>query len=133
MAKKRIGPQTKLEWQKSQWYLSNKEKSLESSRKNKQRDIEWFKETKFNDIQAGCSICGLKTNNPDDYDYHHRLDEIKLLSVADMLGRKGREMVIAEKKKCDIVCKSCHRDYHDSLGNSHQKRDLKTGRFIKDE
>ena len=67
----------------------------------------------------------------DDYDYHHRPDEVKISSVADMLGTYGRPKVIAEMKKCDIVCKECHRDIHDNLGNPHQARNPKTGRFMK--
>ena len=116
MAKKKIGPRTRAQWQRDQWYIKNRDLSKQRAMEHKHRDIEWFKETKFNDIQCGCSICGIKTNNPDDYDYHHRPDEIKISSVADMLG---------------IVCKECHRNIHDNLGNPHQSRNPKTGRFMK--
>ena len=131
MAKKKIGPRTRAQWQRDQWYIKNRDLSKQRAMEHKHRDIEWFKETKFNDIQCGCSICGIKTNNPDDYDYHHRPDEIKISSVADMLGTYGRPKVIAEMKKCDIVCKECHRNIHDNLGNPHQARNPKTGRFMK--
>ena len=35
------------------------------------------------------SICGLKTNNSDDYDYHHRTSSTKIASLADMVRIQG--------------------------------------------
>lgn len=114
-----------------EWYLKNKKITIQRSMKYKHDNQVWFKETKFNDIQCGCSRCGVKTGNPDDYDYHHVDPNTKILAVSDMLGTYGRPKVIAEMKKCDIICKKCHYDIHDNLGNSHQSRDPKTGRFMK--
>jgi len=116
---------------KKRFYLKNKQLTKDRALASKRRTQDWFKEMKLKDIQCGCTVCGVKTGNPDDYDYHHRPDEVKISSVADMLGTYGRPKVIAEMKKCDIVCKECHRDIHDNLGNPHQSRDPKTGRFMK--
>ena len=113
---------------KRQWYLRNKEKSLESARKNKQRDIEWFKSIKRTKC---CAVCG--ETKFELLDFHHIDPSTKVASVADILGRKGRNKVIEEMNKCRVLCKKCHTDHHDSLGNSHQKRDPKTGKFINDE
>ena len=93
-------------------YLRNikitKIRALESKRRTQER----FKKKKFNDIQCGCSVCGLKTNNPDNYDYHHRDPSTKIASIADMVGRGSWQSILDEAKKCDIVCKSCHADIH---------------------
>ena len=86
----------------------------------------WFKQTKLKDIQCGCSVCAIKTGNPDNYDYHHRDPSTKILAVADMLGTYGRPKVIAEMAKCVIVCRPCHAKYHPNTN-----RCPTTGRFTK--
>ena len=93
-------------------YLRNIKITKERALASKRRTQNWFKEMKFNDIQCGCSVCGLKTNNPNDYDYHHRDPSTKISSIADMVGRGSRQQILDEAKKCDIVCKSCHADIH---------------------
>ena len=121
---------------KAAWYQKNKQLTKDSALGSKRRTQDWFKEIKLNDIQCGCSICGVKTGNPDDYDYHHRKDSTKILCVADMLSTYGRKKTLAEMKKCDIVCKKCHIKIHHQSNhphhyNRHRLRDPKTGRFIK--
>ena len=93
-------------------YLRNRLKVKSSALASKRRTQDWFKEMKFNDIQSGCFVCSLKTNNPDDYDYHHRDPSTKISSLADMVGTRSRQTILDEAKKCDIVCKSCHADIH---------------------
>jgi len=93
-------------------YLRNIKITKIRALESKRRTQDWFKEIKLNDIQSGCSICRLKTNNPDNYDYHHRDPSTKIASIADMVGRGSRQQILNEKTKCDIVCKSCHADIH---------------------
>ena len=97
---------------KRQWYLRNKQLTKDRALASKRRTQEFFKETKLNHIQLGCSVCGLKTNNPDNYDYHHRDPSTKISSVADMVGRGSRQDILNEIQKCDVICKSCHSDIH---------------------
>ena len=97
---------------KARWYQKNKQLTKDRALASKRRTQDWFKENKFNDVQSGCFICGLKTNNPDDYDYHHRDPSTKIASISDMVGRGSRQQILNERSKCDIVCKSCHADIH---------------------
>tara|TARA_B100001778_G_scaffold299827_1_gene274889 strand:- start:332 stop:685 length:354 start_codon:yes stop_codon:yes gene_type:complete len=97
---------------KARWYQKNKQLTKDRALGSKKRTQDWFKKMKFADIQCGCSICGLKTNNSDDYDYHHRDSSTKITSLADMVGRGSRQAILDEAKKCDIVCKSCHSNIH---------------------
>ena len=97
---------------KARWYQKNKKLTKDRSLASKRRTQDWFKAMKFKDIQSGCSICKLKTNNPNDYDYHHRDPSSKIASLADMVGRGSRQSILDEAKKCDIVCKSCHATIH---------------------
>ena len=94
------------------FYLRNLEITKQRALASKRRTQKFFKAKKLNDIQSGCFVCGLKTNNPDNYDYHHREPSTKISSVADMVGRGSRQAILDEIKKCDIVCKSCHANIH---------------------
>ena len=93
-------------------YLRNLKITKQRALASKRRTQKFFKAKKLNDIQSGCSVCGLKTNNPHNYDYHHRKSSTKISSVADMVGRGSRQAILDEIKKCDIVCKSCHANIH---------------------
>ena len=97
---------------KAKWYRENPQLTKDRALASKKRTQDWFKAKKFKDIQSGCSICGLTTNNSDDYDYHHRDPSTKIASLADMVGRGSRQAILDEAKKCDIVCKSCHSNIH---------------------
>ena len=97
---------------KARWYQKNKQLTKDRALASKRRTQEFFKETKLNDIQSGCFVCGLKTGNPDNYDYHHIDPTTKVATIADMVGRGSRQAILDEKAKCKIVCKSCHADIH---------------------
>jgi len=97
---------------KAKWYRENPQLTKDRALASKRRTQNWFKGIKFNDIQSGCFVCSLKTNNPDDYDYHHKDPSTKISSLADMVGTRSRQAILDERKKCDIVCKSCHADIH---------------------
>ena len=97
---------------KARWYQKNKQLTKDRALASKRRTQKRFKEMKLNDIQSGCLVCGLKTNNPDDYDYHHRDHTTKVASLADMVGRGSWQSILDEAVKCDIVCKSCHANIH---------------------
>jgi hypothetical protein len=57
--------------------------------------------------QVGCMDCGYN-DIADVLEFDHRPDEVKLFEVgkADLYGW---EMILAEIKKCDVVCANCHR------------------------
>ena len=97
---------------KAKWYRENLQLTKDRALRSKRRTQNSFKAMKLNDIKCGCLVCGIKTDNPDDYDYHHRDPKTKIASIADMVGRGSRQAIINEKSKCDIVCKSCHKKIH---------------------
>ena len=97
---------------KKRFYLKNTQLTKDRALESKRRTQDWFKEMKLKDIQFGCTVCGVKTGNPDDYDYHHGDPSTKIASIADMVGRGSRQSILNEKAKCDIVCKSCHANIH---------------------
>jgi predicted HNH restriction endonuclease len=65
-------------------------------------------------LGSKCSICGLKTEIYDVYDFHHKNPKEKEKSIRELLGGKW---IIIEKelKKCSLVCSNCHRTLHSRL------------------
>ena len=106
------GPRTRQQWQRDVWYQNNTQLTKDRALGSKRRTQNSFKEMKLNDIKGGCSICGIKTGNPNDYDYHHRDPKTKVASLSDMVGRGSWQSILNEAAKCDIVCKSCHAKIH---------------------
>ena len=56
-----------------------------------------------------CADCGLRFPS---YvmQFDHRDPSDKNYTVTRMIGRAGREKILEEAAKCDIVCANCHRD-----------------------
>tara|TARA_B100000941_G_C28083025_1_gene339717 strand:+ start:147 stop:482 length:336 start_codon:yes stop_codon:yes gene_type:complete len=95
-------------------YLKHKKKVITKSMAYKHNNQKWFKEEKLKDVMKGCVDCGCTGNMSTltEFDYHHIYPQTKILAVSDMLGTFGRPKVIAEMKKCELLCKPCHRKYH---------------------
>lgn len=45
-------------------------------------------------------------------DFHHRDPDEKDLEVSMTLGRWGKERILKEIDKCDVICAKCHRILH---------------------
>lgn len=89
---------------KRDWYKRNKAKVAETSRQQRARNREWLNEQK----SVPCQDCKL-TWPPYVMEYHHRIDEEKLDSVGNLLMNAGRQRVLDEIAKCDLLCSNCHR------------------------
>jgi predicted Zn-ribbon and HTH transcriptional regulator len=58
--------------------------------------------------QAPCRDCGRRFP-PCAMDFDHRDPAAKVKTVTRMIGRAGTARILAEVRKCDIVCANCHR------------------------
>lgn len=64
-----------------------------------------------------CAICGYSKCIAA-LDFHHRDAETKYqhngkpIGIGEMLSRCSKNKVIAEAKKCDLICANCHRELH---------------------
>jgi len=77
---------------------------------NKRELRRWFKEYKKT---LCCSEC--PENHPACLDFHHREKDDKLFTVSYMVGRGySKARVLAEIKKCIVLCANCHRKLHDT-------------------
>lgn len=57
----------------------------------------------------GCKICG--ENEPVALDFHHTDPSQKDTEVPKLLGY-GRKKLLAEIRKCVVLCSNCHRKHH---------------------
>jgi hypothetical protein len=58
--------------------------------------------------EHGCAICGRKDGG---LDFHHIDPKTKTAPVAS-LSRYSMTKILAELKKCRVLCNGCHRDIH---------------------
>jgi hypothetical protein len=88
------------------WYGENKAAQLERVKARKAKTKAWFNEWKKT---LKCSRCPEK--DPDCLDFHHRDEAEKDRSISKMAGF-SKEAILAEAKKCDVLCSNCHRKHH---------------------
>ena len=65
-----------------------------------------------------CADCGRRFA-PCAMDFDHREPTGKVSGVTRMIGRAGKDRILAEVAKCDIVCANCHR------ARTHSRRTMK--------
>jgi hypothetical protein len=88
---------------------------------DKQRKKQQYQKSKeqiaqyISDIKAsGCICCGETTKCC--LDFHHLCREDKDAAIAKMATKKlAPRRIIAEIKKCVVVCSNCHRKIHNGL------------------
>lgn len=85
-------------------YHKNKTLVRQRSKEQRKRNYAWLCEQK----SAPCVDCNL-TWPPYVMEYHHRDPTEKLGAVATLLINAGRQRVIDEIAKCDLLCSNCHR------------------------
>ena len=74
---------------------------------------EWFAEYKMN---CECVECG-DLRWPV-LDFHHRDPKTKIDSVARMVQyNRGKDAILKEIAKCDVLCSNCHRIHHWMMKN----------------
>lgn len=83
-----------------------------SLQKRRARLIQWFKEYKSN---LSCQKCG--EDHPACIVFHHRNPKTKQFQISSAVGRAfGKNTILAEIEKCDVLCANCHAKVHWKAG-----------------
>lgn len=93
-----------------QWLKEHPKKSKKWIARANERRREtriWFNEYKKT---LRCCICG--ESHPGVLDFHHKDPIEKDKTVSDAVVQWGRERILKEVAKCDILCANCHRKLH---------------------
>jgi hypothetical protein len=64
-----------------------------------------------------CQICGYNRDCPAAYDFHHRDPDTKKFDIGSRGLLRRLDELIAEAKKCVLLCCRCHREVHAGLHN----------------
>lgn len=91
----------------SEYYRRNKQTYLNKQRLRKADWKEWYKEYKST---LRCIKCG--ESHPGCLDFHHRDPSTKEYSISVSGPSLGRDKLLIEIAKCDILCVNCHRKLH---------------------
>lgn len=89
------------------WRLANRDRTNEITRTARRKRIELLQELKSS---IGCP-CGER--RPAALDFHHRDGATKEGNIGMEASRWNMERLLAELKKCDVICANCHRVHHD--------------------
>ncbi len=87
---------------------SDKEKQKAFQAKWRRQKSRKFREILWKVKDVPCMDCEIKYP-PYVMDFDHRDGEIKIAGVGRLASNAGIEKILAEIKKCDIVCANCHR------------------------
>ena len=96
---------------KREWNRRNKKSRSEYKKK-------WLLKLKVKLIQdkgGKCQKCGVEYDGTNSciFDFHHRNPEEKDFNLnLAYLNRHGKDIVIKEAEKCDLLCSNCHRLEH---------------------
>ena len=77
------------------------------NKKRRLKDLEWLAEIKS---KLFCKEC--KEDRWWLLDFHHRNPNEKDGNISDFIKSKGKEKVLEEIEKCEVLCSNCHRDLH---------------------
>src|SRR6185503_17863347 len=86
-----------------EWSRKNPEKRRAGRRRNSRARQEWLESLKC----GPCTDCG-HLYPPECMDFDH-VAGTKVASASRLLRTASKARVIAEVKKCDLVCANCHR------------------------
>jgi hypothetical protein len=93
---------------RKKYYLANKEIIIGKQRNKRRQCQEWVRQFKDK-----CKTCG--ETHPACLDFHHVGD--KEAGIANMIHTRNitddlKIKIIAEIKKCEVLCSNCHRKVH---------------------
>ena len=88
-------------------YLKHKAVVVERSKQTRLANREWFEALK----RSPCVECS-GSFHPIQMDFHHRNGEEKLFPLGNSISKYGRDRILAEIAKCDLLCANCHRLRH---------------------
>ena len=86
-----------------QYYSRNRQTEIDRVKARQRATLEFLRELR----KVPCLDCG-GTFLPHQMDFDHRDPSTKSFQVTDSGLLKGRERLLAEIAKCDIVCANCH-------------------------
>ncbi len=90
------------------WYKANRDKRIKQVADRKKKLSEWLRDYKRS---LSCKQCGF--SHPAALDFHHRDPSSKKEIMAGIAWRGwGKERILEEASKCDILCSNCHRILH---------------------
>ena len=91
-----------------QYYHKNRRQQIDRVIARRKRLFKWLRKIKRT---QGCRFC--EEADPICLDFHHRLPTSKEATIPALIRRgAGRQTLIAEIQKCDVVCANCHRKLH---------------------
>jgi hypothetical protein len=89
-------------------YQNHKEPYLIRAKNQRKEIRDWFKEFKRS---LKCARC--PENHPACLDFHHRDSSKKDMSIRQAVNQGwGKKRILAEIRKCEILCSNCHRKEH---------------------
>lgn len=81
-----------------------------------QRKARRERKRKLVDLLGGsCQLCGYCKDSPRSYTFHHRDPATKAFSISDRGLLRRWEELLAEVRKCVLLCSRCHTEVHDGL------------------
>jgi hypothetical protein len=90
------------------WNETNRPARRAITKARKYEIMEWLRDYKSG---LSCMSCGF--SHPAALDFHHRDPEQKEFDISTSPQRgMGRERILKEIAKCDILCANCHRILH---------------------
>jgi hypothetical protein len=94
--------------QDQRWHYRNREWNTERSLQRRAEIRAWANEIK---ATAGCARC--PEDDPACLDFHHVDEDEKEQQVTTMISYGyGRDKILDEMAKCEILCANCHRKEH---------------------
>lgn len=94
--------------QDQRWHYKNREWNTERSLQRRAAIRAWANEIK---ATAGCARC--PEDDPACLDFHHVDEDEKEETVTTMISYGyGRDKLLGEMAKCEVICANCHRKEH---------------------
>ena len=100
------------EWQRDNRKAEGPEIVARRAQAHREKKARWFADIK---MESGCVECGYK-KHPAALDFHHRDPATKLFSLGSKVHSYGKERIIEEIEKCDVLCANCHRSVYGNRG-----------------
>ena len=105
--KHRLAHREQLRESSRKYKLTHRNEINACTRKRLARYRKWLQSIK---VASGCKFCGEK--HPSCLDFHHKDPKEKSNRLSQLVGITGKEGMMIEIKKCDVVCTNCHRKLH---------------------
>ena len=107
---KEVQKQKNKDYQKKH-YKSNKAYYKEKAKERRQELKDWYKDLK-NTLK--CSMC--PEDDPVCLDFHHRNPKEKEIGLSQVVRKGwGKNRILEEIKKCDVLCSNCHKKLHTKI------------------